>query len=174
MRGRSLVVSRRTALQFGVASAWSLAALVFARIPETATATPGHAAVGEMDTEEPRFRFDPITPLPDLAPLGRLEEVWASPSYLTITDCIVSYVGAEPFRLTAQEYRIVEVAEAGGAIGDPRDLYLLILAASTRIDPARFDAKLAELGRPIVAASLALAPQAPQAAQFAMWLDETA
>jgi hypothetical protein len=174
MRGRSLRVSRRAALQLGVATAWSLSALAFPQNPQPATATPGHAAVGEIETEDRRFRFAPITPLPDFAPLGRLEAVWASPSYLTITDCIVSYIGADPFRLTPEEYRIVEIAEAGGATGDPRDLYLLILSASTRIDPPRLDAKLAELGRPIVTASLALAPEAPQAAQFMRWLEETA
>lgn len=175
MSRRTLVVSRRTMLRLGVVSAWSLATLTVTSRPHRASAAHGRVAVADDDAEVTRFRFDPITPLPDFAPLGRLEEVWASQKYVTITDCVVTYVGEEPFELTPQEAAIVEVAEATGAVvGDPRQMYLLILAASTRIDPAVFDAKLAELGRPVVAASLALAPEAPQAALFAAWLQETA
>jgi hypothetical protein len=88
---------------------------------------------------------------------------------------VVSYIGTEPFRLTAEESAIVDVAEAAGAVVSDREgLYLVILAASTRIDPARFEVKLAELGRPVAAASLALAPAAPQAGRMAAWLQATA
>ena len=56
--------------------------------------------------------------------------------------------GPEPYRLNLKESEIVDVAEAAGAVVvDRRATYLVILAASTRIDPARLDAKLAELER---------------------------
>jgi len=169
-------VSRRTALRLGVVVAWSVGTLAVASTQLAATPMPRPAEVAaEEPLEEPRYRFDCVTPVPGFAPLGRLEEVWASSRYLTFTDCVVSYVGAEAFTLTAEESAIVRVAEeAGAVVDDRRALYLLILAASTRIDPARFDAKLAELGRPVVAASLALAPDAPQAPRFAAWLELTA
>ena len=71
-------------------------------------------------------------------PLARLEDVWASPAYLAITDCNVTYVGPEPYRLNLAESAAVDVAEAAGAVVvDRHATFLLILAASTRIDPAR-------------------------------------
>ncbi len=172
----ALTVTRRMALRLGVVAAWFVGVFAFVPAQEVAAVpTAGLAAATGDEPDSPRYRFDSVTPLPDFALLGRLEEVWARPGYMTITDCIVSYIGAEPFLLTAEESAIVDVAEASGAVVDDRPgLYLLILAASTRIDPARFDAKLAELGRPVVTASLALAPEAPQAARFAGWLEATA
>lgn len=173
-----LLVSRRTALRLGIVSAWSAGMFVLGPAPAVAsapTAAPKRAAADAEDDAAPRYRFDAITPVPGFAPLGRMEEVWASPRYMTITDCVVSYIGTEPFRLTAEESAIVDVAEAAGAVVSDREgLYLVILAASTRIDPARFEAKLAELGRPVAVASLALAPEAPQAARIAAWLQSTA
>ncbi|MFD4422210.1 hypothetical protein ACFWN7_12015 [Agromyces sp. NPDC058484] len=169
----SSFASRRAVLRLGVAAAWSLGALtVTPRLGATAAPQPWLTASGPGGAEPPRYRFDCITPVPGFAPLHRLEEVWASPRYMTFTDCVVGYFGEEPFHLTAQESAIVRVAEEAGATVDDREgLYLLILATSSRIDPARFDEKLAELGRPVVTASLALAPEAPQAAGFAAWLE---
>jgi hypothetical protein len=171
------LLSRRSALRLGVLSAWSagmflVAPTAAARATDAATAANGADAAEEA---APRYRFDCVTPVPGFAPLGRLEEVWASPRYVTITDCVVSYIGTEIFRLTPEESAIVDVAEAAGAVtADRRQLYLVILAASTRIDPARFDAKLAELGRPVATAVLVLAPAAPQADRIAAWLQATA
>lgn len=174
---RPPLISRRTALRLGIVSAWSAGMLVFGPAPAVAaapTVTPKRAAADTEDTE-PRYRFDAVTPVPGFAPLHRMEEVWASPRYMTITDCVVSYIGTELFRLTAEESAIVDVAEAAGAVVSDREgLYLVILAASTRIDPARFEAKLAALGRPVAVASLALAPEAPQADRMAAWLQATA
>lgn len=173
---RPVIVSRRTALQLGAVAAWSLGTLAF--VPPQVAVAAAPAAVPVDDGEEaegPRYRFDAVMRVPAYAPLHRLEEVWASPGYLTITDCVVRYVGPQPFRLTEEESAVVDVAVAAGAVVEDRTaMYLLILAASTRIDPARFDAKLAELGRPVVQASLALAPEAPQAGGFAAWLERTA
>lgn len=163
-------MSRRTALKLGAAAA--LAAVSFA--PQPALGVPAvvpPSSGGADDANQQRYRFDPVSRRPDLAPLGRLEDVWASPAYLAITDCNVTYVGPEPYRLNLAESAAVDVAEAAGAVVvDRHATFLLILAASTRIDPARLDAKLAELGAPIVMGSLAFAPQAPQAARFAAWL----
>jgi hypothetical protein len=171
-------VSRRTALRFGAVVAWSVGTLAVASTQLAAAPMPRPKQVGAASdvVKGPRYHFDCFTPVvPKLGPLGRLEEVWASPLYLTFTDCVVSYAGAEAFALTKAEAAVVHVAEHAGASGhDPKGLFLQILAASTRIDPARFDAKLAELGRPVVTASLALAPDAPQAARFAAWLELTA
>lgn len=176
MPHQELIVGRRTALRLGAVTAFGIGALVVAGTPLTAAAEPaGEGTASSTDSDVPRFRFDCITPVPGFAPLHRLEEVWASPRYLTFTDCRVTYVGAEPFRLTPEESAIVRVAESAGAVVDDRPaMYMLILAATARIDPARFEAKLAELGRPVVEASLALAPQAPQATRFADWLAATA
>lgn len=164
------LVSRRTVLKLGAVAAWgaaSLASLPARGVP--AVVPPGSSGVDDVDPQ--RYRFDPVSLRPDLAPLRRLEDVWASPAYLAITDCVVTYVGPEPHRLNLKESEVVDVAVAAGAVVvDPRATYLVILAASTRIDPARLDAKLAELGAPIVTASLALAPEAPQAARFTAWL----
>jgi hypothetical protein len=175
MQHHEPVVSRRTALRLG-ALAVGIATLAVAQPPLTAVAGPARAATGDsVDSDVPRFRFDCITPVPGFAPLHRLEEVWANPRYLTFTDCRVTYIGSEPFRLTPEEAAVVDVAEeAGAVVTDPQAMYLLILAATARIDPARFEAKLAELGRPVVQASLALAPEAPQADRFRDWLAATA
>ncbi|MDQ0576858.1 hypothetical protein QFZ29_003081 [Agromyces albus] len=165
-------ISRRTALRLGIVTAWSVGTLAFTTAPALAAVPAVPAPPVTYGSNAPRFRFDFITALPMSAPLTRLEQVWASPQYMRITDCAVRYVGAETFELTADESAVVDVAEAAGAVvDDRRALYLLILAASTRIDPASLDAKLAELGRPVVLASLALAPEAPQAAQFGAWLE---
>jgi hypothetical protein len=176
MTRRTLIVSRRTALQLGALAAWSLGSLALAPAYPSAMAAPAASAKGAGSRPAaPRFRFDCVTRVRGFSPLHRLEEVWADPRYLTVTDCVVRYVGPPPFILTAEESAIVGVAEAAGAVvADRQATYLLILAASTRIDPARLDAKLAELGRPVVEASLALAPEAPQAAAFAAWLQSTA
>jgi hypothetical protein len=174
---RPPLVNRRTALRLGVVSVWSVGMFALGQAPAVAAApiVPKRAAADAEEVTEPRYRFDAVTPVPGFAPLGRMEEVWASPGYMTITDCVVSYIGTEPFRLTAEESAIVDVAEAAGAVVSDREgLYLVILAASTRIDPARFEVKLAELGRPVAAASLALAPAAPQAGRMAAWLQATA
>lgn len=167
-------ISRRTALQLGIVTAWSVGALAFTTAPAVAAVPAVPMPPVIYDSNAPRFRFDCTTAVPVFAPLTRLEQVWASPQYMTITDCIVRYIGAETFELTADESAVVDIAEAAGAIfDDRRALYLSILAASTRIDPAALDAKLAVLGRPVVMASLALAPEAPQAAQFGAWLERT-
>ena len=172
---RPVIVSRRTALQLGAVAAWSLGTIASAPSQVAVAAVPAVVPVDDGETEGPRYRFDAVMRVPTYAPLHRLEEVWASPGYLTITDCVVRYVGPQPFLLTDEESAVVDVAVAAGAVVEDRTaMYLLILAASTRIDPARFDAKLAELGRPVVQASLALAPEAPQAGGFAAWLERTA
>lgn len=176
MTRRSLIVSRRDALRLGAVAAWSLASLTRGQPTSSAVAAPVVTAVDtEAAPDARRFRLDCVTRVRSFSPLKRLEEVWADPRYLTVTDCVAQYVGPPPFVLTPEESAVVGVAAAAGAVvTDPQTMYLLILAASTRIDPARFDAKLAELGRPVVEASLALAPEAPQAGAFAAWLDSTA
>lgn len=175
MAADGFIVSRRTALRIGVVAVLTASAVV---APTAAQAAPGSRTADtapDVDADVPRFRFDPVSPRPDLAPLHRLEEVWASAAYMTMTDCVVTYIGEGAYRLTPDEAAIVAVAETAGAVvEDPESMYRLILAVSTRIDPARFEAKLAEVGRPVVEASLALAPEAPQAARFAAWLAATA
>ena len=129
------VVSRRTVLKLGAVAAWGAASL--ASHPASgvrAVVPPPSSGVDEVDPQ--RYRFDPVSLRPDLAPLRRLEDVWASPAYLAITDCVVSYVGPEPHRLNLKESEVVDVAKAAGAVVvDPLATYLVILAASTRIDP---------------------------------------
>ena len=78
-------------------------------------------------------------------------------------------------RLTAEESAIVDVvAAAGGDVSDRERTFLSVLTASTRVDPSRLYQSLAEFGRPIIAGSVALAPDAPQAELFADWLAATA
>jgi hypothetical protein len=178
MTGRSQgPVSRRTFLTLTAAASWSLGALILTRPWTTTAAVPtvrtasAQAAATEDVEDVPRFRFDCRTPVPGFAPLGRLEEVWASPRYMTFTGCTVSYVGAEPFVLTPDESSVVDVVEAlGGDVSDRGRAFLLVLEASTRVDPAHLDQKLAEFGRPVIAASVQLAPDAPQSKLFAAWL----
>ena len=99
----------------------------------------------------PRYRFNCVTPVPAFAPLGRLEEVWASSRYMTFTGCVVSYVGTAVHALTPEESAIVDVvAEAGGDVGDRERTFLTVLTASTRVDPSRLYQALAEFGRPII------------------------
>lgn len=172
-------ISRRTALKYAGAAVWSVGALLVMPTPpagRVSAALPTSTTATVEDTPPaPRYRFDCITPVPGFAPLGRLEEVWASPRYMTFTDCIVSYVGAEPYVLTVEESAVVDVvANAGGDVSNREQTYLLVLSASTRIELSRLPDKLAELGRPIVEGSLALAPDAPQAMLFAEWLESTA
>jgi hypothetical protein len=174
MAAKDLVVTRRTALRIGAVAALTAAAVAAPSTALAATRPRTADTLPDVDPNVPRYRFDPVSFRPDLAPLHRLEEVWASPAYMTITDCVVTYIGEETFRLTPEEQAIVAVAEqAGAVVDDPETTYRLILAVSTRVDPARLEAKLAEVGRPVVEASLVLAPEAPQAARFAAWLAAT-
>jgi hypothetical protein len=171
-------VTRRTLLKMAVAGGWSLGAVLLIPTQSTAAVSssrrPGalRRTAVEDASSLPRYRFDCITPVPAFAPLGRLEEVWASSRYMTFTGCVVSYVGLGYFRLTPEESQIVDaVADAGGDVSDREATFLRVLTASTRVDPSRLEEKLAEFGRPIIAGSLALAPDAPQAKLFAKWLD---
>ena len=123
----------------------------------------------------PRYRFTCVTPVPAFAPLGRLEEVWASPRYMTFTGCVVSYVGIGQF--TAHPGRVGDRRcrrRRGRRRQRPERTFLTVLTASTRVDPSRLYQSLAEFGRPIIAGSVALAPDAPQAGLFADWLAATA
>jgi hypothetical protein len=174
-------ITRRTLLELALAGGWSLGALMLAPATPalaaggpTIRSTPVAAALEEAPSV-PRYRFNCVTPVPAFAPLGRLEEVWASSRYMTFTGCIVSYVGIGQFRLTPEESAIVDVvAQAGGNVTDRERTFLSVLTASTRVDPSRLYQALAEFGRPIIAGSVALAPEAPQAALFADWLVATA
>lgn len=169
--GMTRTISRRTALRYAVTTAgWASGLLLMPR--QWTRPTPAVLSTVEQEAPPvPRFRFNCITPVPGFAPLGRLEEVWASPRYMTFTGCAVSYVGDGPFVLTAEESAVVDVvADAGGEVTDRRETYLLVLTASTRIEMSQLNDRLAELGRPIVRGSLALAPEAPQAKLFADWL----
>lgn len=173
----SSVVTRRAVLKLGLAAAGSFG--VSLQIPALAAAAPVIAAtnrpavtVATEDAPAPRYQFDCVTPIVGFAPLSRLEEVWARSHYVTFTDCVVSYMGEEAFALTPEESAIVDVVgQAGGDVSDREATFMLVLAASTRIDPSRLTAKLDELGPAIVAGMLALAPEQPQAHLFARWLD---
>lgn len=173
-------VTRRTLLKLAVAGGGSIGALMLTPDPPPflrASTRSGASASTLLEAEPPaaRYRFNCVTPVPAFAPLGRLQEVWASSRYITFTGCVVSYVGSGQLRLTAEESAIVDVvADAGGDASDREGTFLLVLTASTRIDPTRLKEKLAEFGRPIITGSLALAPDAPQAQLFADWLASTA
>lgn len=165
-------ISRRTLLKTAAGTGVSLGALLLA--PTVLDAIDAPAAVAANTPEQsdaPRFRFDCTSPVAAVAPLTRLEEVWANPLYLTFTGCTVRYIGAGPFVLTAEESAIVDLAARGrGDMGDRRGTYLQVLRASTRIDPARFEQRLNELGPPVVEAAVARAPEAPQAHLLRKWL----
>lgn len=165
-------VSRRSLLRLAAATGASLGTLLLGttRHDTTRTSTaPTASAPGEPPA--PRFRFDCNSPVAAVPPLTRLEEVWASPLYLTFTGCTVRYIGAGPFVLTAEESAIVDVVARGrGDTGDRRGTYLQVLRASTRIDPTRFDQRLNEFGPPVVQGSLTRAPEAPQAHLLVKWL----
>lgn len=168
-------ITRRTALRWAALGALSLG------FPVTSPTSHTHSALDNMLTAEaaneepteppPRFSFDCVSVVPLFAPLTHIEEVWASPRYLTFTGCRVRYIGEDPFVLTTEESAIVDVvAAAGGNTADPTGTYLDVLAASTRIDPARFSAALADLGAPVALGVLAFAPKAPQARMITEWL----
>lgn len=165
-------VSRRTMLKLAAATVASSGTLLLPPTHQNSTlASTTTPASAPDEPSAPRFRFDCISPVAAVPPLTRLEEVWASPLYLTFTGCTVRYIGAGPFLLTAEESAIVDVVARGrGDNGDRRGTYLQVLRASTRIDPARFEQRLNELGPPIVAGSVARAPEAPQAHLLTKWL----
>lgn len=171
-------VTRRGALKIGVVATLSIGGLLASpMLAEHAAAATASTAkrIPVAELPVPRYRFDCVSPVPQFAPLGRLEEVWADARYLTVTDCVTTYVAEDPFVLTPEESAIVDVVtQSGGVVVDRQATYLLILAVSTRIDPANLPQKLAQVGRPIVQASLALAPEAPQSRQFTAWLAATA
>ena len=172
-------LTRRTLLKVALAGGWSLGALALAPGRPIAAGPSAvrtvRVAAAQDSVSEPRYRFNCITPVPAFAPLGRLEEVWASPRYMTFTGCVVSYVGIGYFTLTKEESAIVDVvADAGGDVSDRKRTYLAVLTASTRVDPSRLDQALAEFGAPIIAGSLALAPEAPQAGLLTDWLASVA
>ncbi len=170
-----VTVTRRAALQLGVAAAGALALTSTPAIAAAAaTPAPQRRVIPQVlreDWIEDRFRFDCITSAGTFPPVTRLEQVWASPLYMTVTGCVVTYYGQEPFELTETESAVVDIVELwGGDVSDRTGTYRLVLAASTRVDPDRFDETLAELGQPVVAASLQLAPDAPQAHLLEEWL----
>lgn len=172
-------MSRRGLLKLTMVAGLSLGVVAltgFRTGPEATASRAMPAQVVQDDVPEPpRYRFNCITPVPSFAPLGRLQEVWASSRYMTFTGCVVTYVGAGQMTLTPEESAIVDVvADAGGDVTDRETTFLKVLSASTRVDPARLYEKLAEFGRPIIEGSLALAPDAPQAHLFADWLAATA
>lgn len=173
-------VSRRTFLRVSVLCASALGGV--GAVSALATPSAAHAAAAKPPSTpaepeairldgNPRFQFQPVTPVPGQLQLGSLEDVWASPKYATYTDCVVSYVGGGDFVLTAEEQAVVDVvAGAGGDVSNPQLTYLTVVAASTRMDPHRLDDRLAELGAPVIRGALALAPLAPQAVLFQKWL----
>ncbi len=113
-------VTRRTLLKLALAGGWSLGALMLApATPALAAGAPtirGTSAATALEEAPsvPRYRFNCVTPVPAFAPLGRLEEVWASSRYMTFTGCVVSYVGIGQFRLTPEESAIVGRRRRGG------------------------------------------------------------
>ncbi|MEV7604686.1 hypothetical protein AB0N65_04520 [Paenarthrobacter sp. NPDC089322] len=127
---------------------------------------------------EPLIRYQFTCTAADGSLIGTfssLEEVWASTRYMHITDCRVAYVGSGPHVLTAEETAAVNAAVAAGApSGQPSELCLRIIRASTRTDHRTLDASLAAYGVPVVKGSLTLAPLAPQAVLLTRWLKTVA
>jgi hypothetical protein len=102
-----------------------------------------------------------------------LDEVWASTRYMRIANCDVAYVGGTPHILTPEEESAVQVALAAGAPAEDKfALFLRILKASTRTNPRELEARLSEIGVPVVKGALALAPMAPQAILLERWLQK--
>ncbi|WP_457962893.1 hypothetical protein M1E17_15560 [Arthrobacter sp. D1-29] len=102
-----------------------------------------------------------------------LDEVWASTRYMRITNCDVAYVGGTPHILTPEEEPAVQVALAAGAPAEDKPaLFLRILKASTRTNPRELEARLPEIGVPVVKGALAFAPLAPQAILLERWLQK--
>lgn len=105
--------------------------------------------------------------------LSSLDEVWASTRYMRIATCDVAYVGGTPHILTPEEESAVQVALAAGAPADDKSaLFLRILKASTRTNPRELEARLPEIGVPVIRGALAFAPMAPQAILLERWLQK--
>lgn len=139
----------------------------------TTTPIPDSSDVA-VESVEPAVRYEFIchSAARPIGTFTSLAEVWAFTRYMKIIYGEAEYVGPGEHTLTIEEAAIVQVArDAGMVVDDPADLYRTILATCTRIAPASLDARLSELGVPVVKAALALAPDAPQARQFRSWLD---
>jgi hypothetical protein len=171
-------VSRRSVLKLAVVSVSALGVVgslapmsgAAASVPTRFKLPPAPSAPLATDGN-PRFQFQPISTKPGETLLGSLNDVWSSPRYTSFTDCVVTYTGTGAFELTDDEQAIVNVVgNAGGDVSNPQFTYLTVVAATTRMDPPALDSRLAQLGAPIVAGSIALAPNAPQGLLFQSWL----
>lgn len=93
-----------------------------------------------------------------------LEETWASTNYLRIDHCVTRYVGPPPFTLTEEEKAVVEIASSQLVdAGEPEQLFLDVYAACTRIGSEDGPYGFSSIPVPILEATLALCPEAPQA-----------
>ncbi len=138
----------------------------------------GDAVKPRVERPEPvkRYQFECRGPngLP-LIILSSLEEVWANTQYKKFSDVVVTFVGPQPWVLTAEENAAVNVAVAAGAAGTRNDIILAIIKACTRSNPPTISTALYGLGGvPIVKGALTLAPMAPQSAVLTKWLKEVA
>jgi hypothetical protein len=177
MRYTRLEFGRRSLFQLvlvslGVVFAPNVGSVLSADGAHTAKAAPVGAAAVKVGVEPPRYLFTCESPLPNVGPFNKLEAVWSSPSYMSITSTTATYVGSGNLVLSDGELSIVAVAEgAGMAVTDKPALYLTVLGVCARIANDQLDQRLSALGVPVVKAALALEPDAPQAQLLTAWLE---
>ena len=93
-----------------------------------------------------------------------LEETWASTNYLRIDHCVTRYVGPPPFTLTEEEKAVAMLASSqSDDAGEPEQLFLDVYAACTRIGSEDGPYGFSSIPVPVLEATLALCPEAPQA-----------
>lgn len=155
----------------------ALAVLVVATVvflggcSETGNGPPRTAGPTEQASESPRSisptRFQSRCYFEDGQVVGdysSLEETWASTNYLRIDHCVTRYVGPQPFTLTEEEKAVTTIASSQSTdAGEFEQLFLDVYAACTRIGSEDGPYGFSSIPVPVLEATLALCPEAPQA-----------
>lgn len=133
-----------------------------------ATTPPAPPAVADA----PRYWFECWGPGYLIGEFSSVEEVWAAPGYMEITDVRVRFKGAGPRLLLPDEEAAIAAAERTlrRTVADPAATLLSALQLSSRTPLDRLGDSLGAAGAAAVVAALELHPEAPQAGLLRHWL----
>lgn len=133
----------------------------------------GHDSSGPPAVADaPRYWFECWGPGYLIGEFSSVEEVWAAPGYMEITDVRVRFKGAGPRLLLPDEEAAIAAAERTlrRTVADPAATLLSALQLSSRTPLDRLGDSLGAAGAAAVVAALELHPEAPQAGLLRHWL----
>lgn len=127
-----------------------------------------------LEPPEGDDRFNLSCYFPDGSSAGEfssLAETWASTNFVRFDYCVATYLGPEPFTLSADEASIASIAAAGLPDEPETELYLRTLATCARVAPGDGPHGVASYPEPILEAAIHLCPKAPQAGIIERYLN---